>query len=378
MGSSTSPLSVRILIISTGVLSAATAMKFYFPVILNFAFYDIPVIWTVILSWLEPPYLYVVINGIIITIVASSRFQHHYNHYHHDNRSRSLLNETANFLPTDDLPSESPPMLIQPRFDALEHPPVAYETEIRGTDEIEPPAVVYETEFESPVVYEIEPPVVDIETVPSNDLDVITSEAEDKFVISRSASNSSQQRLMNSLPAERFQSDLTSPVREMPLVSSRFAHQRRIAKVNPEGVRSLRVSKPRKHETLESTWKTITDGRHMPLNRHLRKSDTFENHPHHHAPPSDLYPGEEGETDHSVMNKSETFNDRSEYQNHRISSLKNALPPSGGKLRKEGSASHDELNRRVEAFIKKFNDEMRLQRQESLKRYMDMINRGAE
>ncbi|KAI3680639.1 hypothetical protein L6452_35412 [Arctium lappa] len=170
------------------------------------------------------------------------------------------------------------------------------------------------------------------------------------------------------------------------LVSSRFAHQRKSAKFNPEGVRSLRVAKPKKHETLENTWKTITDGRRIPLNRHLRKSDAVENH-HHHTPSLDGYSVEHGPAfaaaDNDVMNKAETFNDRTTtaYDNenhHRILSSKNSMTSSGGKLRKEGSLSHDELNRRVEAFIKKFNDEMRLQRQESLKRYMDMINRGAQ
>ncbi|PWA42151.1 hypothetical protein CTI12_AA547020 [Artemisia annua] len=47
------------------------------------------------------------------------------------------------------------------------------------------------------------------------------------------------------------------------------------------GVRSLKVPKRKKHETLESTWKTITDGLHIPLNRHSKKSDTFENHNQH-------------------------------------------------------------------------------------------------
>ncbi|KAL8192510.1 hypothetical protein R6Q57_027695 [Mikania cordata] len=366
MGSSTSSFSLRILLISSGVLSAATAMKFCFPWMLNFAAYDIPVIWSVILSWLRPPYLYVVINGIIITIVASSRFQQQYNHYLQDNRSPSLLNE-------HDLQSESPPMLIQPSFDALEHPPVIYEIENRVTEKS---LVVYEPEVmeteESPVVYEIEPPVIDFETVPVDDLDVSADEAADKFVVSRST--------WIQPPTSE---NLAFPVREMPLVSSRFAHQRRMAKINPEGVRSLRVAKPRRHETLESTWKTITDGRHIPLNRHHRKSGTFENHSHHRpAPPSDVYSDEQGPTsavpDYTEMNKSETFSDCIDHQNHRILSLKNPLPASGGKLRKEGSLSHDELNRRVEAFIKKFNDEMRLQRQESLQRYMDMINRGAE
>ncbi|KAJ4972990.1 hypothetical protein NE237_006164 [Protea cynaroides] len=43
----------------------------------------------------------------------------------------------------------------------------------------------------------------------------------------------------------------------------------------------------------------------------------------------------------------------------------------GGGLRRDRSLSHDELNHRVEAFIKNFNDEIRLQRQKLDKHYME-------
>ncbi|RWW64135.1 hypothetical protein BHE74_00028655 [Ensete ventricosum] len=119
--------------------------------------------------------------------------------------------------------------------------------------------------------------------------------------------------------------------------------------------------RPRRNETLETTWRTITEGRAVPLARHLKKSDTWDTR------------GGGGEEDAAakaaVMRKSETFNERG------AATSPKSGGSSGGKLRREASLGQDELNRRVEAFIRKFNEEMRLQRQESMKHYMEMINR---
>uniref|UniRef100_A0A0V0HJM2 Putative ovule protein n=1 Tax=Solanum chacoense TaxID=4108 RepID=A0A0V0HJM2_SOLCH len=124
---------------------------------------------------------------------------------------------------------------------------------------------------------------------------------------------------------------------EKPLVSSRFSHRKPLMRTSPEGVKSLRVARVKRQETLESTWKKIMEGRHVPLTRHLNKVDTWQ---------------------HQNQNRGS----ESPVQN-----IKKALEP---------SPSQDELNRRVEAFIKKFNEEMRLQREQSLQQYMEMINRG--
>nr|DAD49146.1 TPA_asm: hypothetical protein HUJ06_019083 [Nelumbo nucifera] len=110
----------------------------------------------------------------------------------------------------------------------------------------------------------------------------------------------------------------------------------------------------------------ITAGRPMPLTRHLKKWETWEIHGRHSNPSQGTQ-----EPTPAKVKKAETFRDRT--------NLETSLSPSpggSGKLRKEPSLNQDELNRRVEAFIKKFNEEMRLQRQESLNQYREMINRG--
>ncbi|CAK8530464.1 unnamed protein product [Lathyrus sativus] len=137
------------------------------------------------------------------------------------------------------------------------------------------------------------------------------------------------------------------PTIDKPLVSSRFTHRKPL-KSNPEGGKALKVAaKQKRHETLESTWKTITEGRSIPLSRHMKKYDTWQNR--YNVGP---HQSEDFVSDFN-LNKSV-------------------------RLRKEPSLSQDELNKRVETFIQNFNHQMRLQREESLlNHYQNMINRGA-
>ncbi|KAI3718832.1 hypothetical protein L6452_19717 [Arctium lappa] len=345
-------MSLKVLLITAGVISIAMSMKLAVPLMLNFAVYDLPVIWSVLVSWLKPPYLYVVINGIIITIAASSRFQHN---RHQENQSQQHV-DPPNANSPSDLTSGLPPVTIQPSFGDVQHPAVVYD--------VQPSVMV-----EPPVAYESNRAVMDVKTVTVSGCEVVGGN-EDEFVTTRSSWNPPQSIINSPLPPKKVQSEFILPVKEKQLVSSRFAHHRKPIKTSPEGARALRVLKPKKHETMESTWKMITDGRHVPLTRHLRKSDTFGNVHHDHR--SDDSPAA---AKTKVVKKSETFKDRTNFENQ--NHYPNPSPASGGKLRKEGSMSHDELNRRVEAFIKKFNDDMKLQRQESLNQYMEMVNRGA-
>ncbi|XP_027932993.1 uncharacterized protein LOC114188625 [Vigna unguiculata] len=217
---------------------------------LSIAATHLPLLWTFLLLCFKPPYLFLLLNTIIISILASSRF-HHSKHQ------------------SD--PTPPPPLQEQ----EVEKEVIHQEVTVKRTDSTEIPS------------------------------------------------------LMEKTP-----------------VSASFT-PRKFLKSTSEGGRTLRVvANAKRHETLESTWKAITEGRSVPLSRHMKKCDTWQIR-------GNLAP--------SLENKSETFTDVS----------------TAGRLRKEPSLSQEELNRRVEAFIRKFNEDMMLQRQQSLEQYIQMINRGA-
>ncbi|KAE9600189.1 hypothetical protein Lalb_Chr14g0370311 [Lupinus albus] len=111
-------------------------------------------------------------------------------------------------------------------------------------------------------------------------------------------------------------------------------------------------------DSMEATWRAIMEGQGKILKPQLKKSETWGARITKAEPFS-----ENGDVDDHVawakkeLTKSETFNDR-------VS------------LRRDKSMSPDELNRRAEDFIKKFNNQMKLQRLESHQRFLDMVNRG--
>ncbi|XP_030971853.1 uncharacterized protein LOC115991979 [Quercus lobata] len=309
--------SVKAILISTGVVFMGLGLKAWVPMVMEFSASRLPVTLASLLYWLKPPYVYVIINGIIITIAASSRFHHR----HHSGSSAAA--STASSTDRHHLyPMPSSADIPPEEFGVLE---------------------------DSTVV----PEVKNIAAVVMNG-----EEEEDEFVAPSAMWTPEKEVVVSSeylFPAEK------------PLVSERFGH-RKPAKASPEGARALRVAKPKRHETLENTWKAITEGRAMPLSRHMKKSDTWENHGR------DIHVDSLGD----LVKKSETFKDRTNQAAPEALAL--SVGPGPGKpplLRKEPSLSQDELNRQVEAFIKKFNEEMRLQRQESLNQYMEMINREA-
>ncbi|URD87624.1 fiber expressed protein [Musa troglodytarum] len=306
-------MALKAAIASAGVVTAAMAIRLAGPPAVWFLAAEVPRAYDSALAWLRPPYLYLVINGIIISIAASSRFQ------------KRPSTATADLTPLPHLATMDPVAVVQE--------PVEYEAKLA---EDAPTAEVYGRA----------------------NAEAEDEEVEEEFVISRS-SWSPKRRSRETM--EEIPTEYSVAAAEKPLVSTRFSH-RKAVKPSPDGKALGVARRPRRNETLETTWRTITEGRAVPLARHLKKSDTWDTRGSGGE--------EEAEAKAAVMRKSETFNERGA-----AAASPKSGESSGGRLRREASLGQDELNRRVEAFIRKFNEEMRLQRQESMKHYMEMINR---
>ncbi|KAG0478911.1 hypothetical protein HPP92_013630 [Vanilla planifolia] len=391
--------SIKIATASAVVLLAAVALWLATPAVAEFFTEEAPRVYGTVAAWLTPPYLYFVINGIIITIVATSRFQKPF---------EAASDNLASHPGFSAAPSHMSVVEDHPR-------PDGYITTVDERADLQLGFLIPETCEGHGEIVELSttaelPPEEGFflarsmwssnrrdsdEALPEKPTNSglavgkpLVSSRKDRRSLMASLEASGGENEVLSLPLAETEppsevefgvSDLdclpwtdsiealpakSSPnglAAEKPLVSTRLGRRRSI-KGNPEG-KALRVARPRKQETLENTWRKITEGRAVPLTRHLNKCDTWD-HPERDtggavspSPPS------------PSMKKSETF--------VVLSGAAAESSPSTVRLRREPSVGQDDLNRRVEAFIKKFNEEMRLQRQQSLQQYMDMISRGS-
>ncbi|KAF8090667.1 hypothetical protein N665_0469s0004 [Sinapis alba] len=277
---------IKPVLISTGVVAMAMQLKIIVPVV-AVDFSRAPILLSSFLSWLKPPYLYVITNVIIVMIGFSSMYyriitnpegKDHEGSY---GGERKFQNEQQNV-------HRAQPQRLETTKDEDFSFIAAAPPSKTIVEEKERQEVVTEKLPEAAAKVEEEKRCLVVVAVPEK----------------------------------------MTPV-EKPLVSARIG-QRKLAKTTTaerNSLKALRVAKPKRQETLENTWKMITEGK--PLTSYYRRPDTF-----------GLGVEDSNKTKQFGLKKAETFSDRTKYY----------LSPAV-------SRSRNELNIRAEAFIKKCNDE---------------------
>lgn len=168
---------------------------------------QVPLIWTLVASWLKPPYLYLVINCIILTIFASSKLQKHVTNYYSE----------PNKFPEDDYYGNAH-VLQSKLVEVMQpHSPLEIKFQYEVSDELNGNADDTVPETKSPVL------VKDVHIDDSNATSVLYS--------GKSATE-------NANFEENYDNVIFEhPVNKMskPPLSAKFVYQK-IVKANPEGM----------------------------------------------------------------------------------------------------------------------------------------------
>lgn len=309
----------KLVLMSIGIISTLIFFKVaIIPYTFDLVLSTLPQLWFSIRTWFTLPFLYIIVNFIIITIVASSNFSHKSN----SNITFSDLKQTTTILETTTNPIELENQTNEPH------------QEEKVVEEVE------EQEQE-------EKRVVDVK-----DSELFCN----KFITDPSHEKCSKE--------DYYLTDSDDDkVKDFELFCNKFISNP-IPEKRCNDYNSPDSSDKGDDDSLEATWKAIMEGQEKTKKPYLKKSDTWtarivKAEPFRNNGGCGFGSGDDDPVAWAQreLKKSETFNDRAS-------------------LKREKSMSPEELNKRAEAFIKKFNNQMKLQRLESYQRFMKLVNRA--
>ncbi|XP_054814996.1 uncharacterized protein LOC129315378 [Prosopis cineraria] len=221
MASFSTNSTLKVILVSAGVLIAALSLKHTVPLVSDFIVSEGPSIWTFMLTCVRPPYLYILMNCIIISIVASSRLhhQHKLDHTHSPDYPVLLPSiqtlETAPLKISEDLPTEYNTVVLPPSQN-LEQEPIMISGDVRMeyavSNGVVSAAHVYDANVQEPKTLKLK-----------DNKEVANRSDEAKIHVRTSLQRKDSLDLS-------FQNE-----NEKPPVSARFGHRKAVKAASPEG-----------------------------------------------------------------------------------------------------------------------------------------------
>ncbi|BFG33295.1 hypothetical protein CerSpe_195690 [Prunus speciosa] len=369
----------KLLLLCVGTVSTLVFFKAaIIPYLLNLTVSIVPQLWTSFKScFLSPLYIYIILNFIIITIAASSTFQNQKQRQQHSSSSSSSSSVGFSSFISDNAAKTA---------DNIDS----------GSNYIYSPDNNNNSSIQSESLSQQQQQQPKIQSHSKDTIQSLSKEDATALLFSPSSHGHSNNEMMSwhdihivqaddgkQEAAAEDDDDDDQGFDPSPEMLSGDYLSKSVEMPRPE------VEVGEDINTLDTTWKTIMEGQGKAIGKHLKKSDTWDTPPRltELALTRTKFKGgldHQLQLDHSNLDGDDD-DDNDDYghgEDDAVTWARRELKKSDTfsdrvSLRREKSMTQEELNQRAEAFIKKFNNDMRLQRLESdQRRFREIVNGG--